>query len=353
MSSGKSDMRDKNGGKKLKKVIIIILAVLLAIILAMLCALGILHMAGKHQFSENDKNISINSDIDVEIEIDDNAVYYNDKKYVLDTDVVSILLMGIDKRSINDLDVQGLNGQADTIVVAALNLRDKSIKMIPIPRETMTDVSIYNTKGEYVETKRQQICLAYAYGDTAESSGKNVVTSVSRVLYGISIDSYVSIDIDGVSAMCDAVGGINVTSLEDLKSTYYDIKKGDALKLKGDLARFYIQARGDDAEASMRRLQRQKQFMSAFATTAGNQILSDFTKLAKLYSTAQPYINTDLSLAQITYLATNLLRADIGQHMNYISVNGDLKLNQNTVEFIPDEEALLDTVIDVFYKEAE
>lgn len=338
--------------KKLKKFLLIILAVLLALILAFVGTFFVLNMLGRHQFEKNDKDIIVTSEIEDIVEVDDeNVVYYNDKEYVLNEDVVSILLMGIDKKSINEAKKQGLNGQADTIVVAAIDLSDKSIDMIPIPRETMTDVSIYNQKGEFIEIKKEQICLSYAYGNSGESSGKNVMTSVSRLLYGIAIDSYVSLDLDGVGVLTDAVGGVELNSLETLKRGSYDIKQGERLNLKGELAKFYIQDRASDKEASMRRLQRQKQFMSAFASKAGNIVLSDFSKLASLYSAATPYINTDLSLAQLTYLATNVLRADIGSHINYLTVAGEINMGEKWVEFNPDNEKLLATVIDVFYKE--
>jgi len=337
--------------KKVKKTLIIILCIILALLIVAVSAFFVLRYMGKKQFHKGDANIKASSGYD--IDVDENSVSYNGKDYTLNKDVVSILVLGIDKNSIGTNKGYGKNGQADCIFVAAVNTKTKQIKIIPIKRESMVDVDIYSTAGKLAETKKEQICLSYAYGDTAQKSADNVKLSVSRFLMGINISSYIAIDLDGIGKLSNLVGGVRLNSLETL--TFYSsgrkIKEGEDILLKGKEATYYVQYRDEDLEGSSKRLSRQKQFLSALATTAGNQILDNFSKLGDYYNAMQPYTSTDLSFAQITYLASSCITKDIGGALDYKSIEGDFVLGEKWGEFTPDSDSLITTILDVFYIE--
>ncbi len=339
--------------KKGKKIALIILLVLLGIIIAVVSAFFIMRAVGKHQFHKQDTGIdkqSISQNVD--IEINENEIEYNEKSYVLDPDVVSILFMGVDKKSINADLGYGKNGQADSIFVAAINTREKTIKLIPISRETMVDVNIYSKDGEYAGIKHEQLCLAYAYGDTPENCSKNVMESVRRALYGINISSYVAVDLDGLEAITDAVGGVDVACLEDIKIDNRTYRQGENMHLTGYLARNYIQKRDkSDINGNTKRMLRQKQFLSAFANKAGNQIMDNFSKLGSYYSMMKPYFSSNLSLSQLTYLASSCLTLNVGDSFDYKTITGETVTDGEHIQFIPDEKSTLDAVIDTFYME--
>ncbi len=334
---------------KAKKVVLIILISLLALILIGVSAFFIMRAIGKHQFHKADTGITVENKID-DLTVNENEIEYKGVSYTLDPDVVSILFMGVDKKDINADLGYGKNGQADSIFVAAINTRDKSIKLIPLSRETMVDVSLYSTGGEYVGVKHEQLCLAYAYGDTPESCSKNVLESVRRALYGINISSYVSIDLDGVEAITNAVGGVTLPCLEEFSVDGRTYKVNETLNLDGYLARQYIQNRSKtDIYGNTRRMQRQKQFLSAFANKAGNQIMDNFTRLATYYNMMGPYISTDLTLSQVTYLASSCLSFNVGDAFQYKTIEGETTTDGQYVQFIPDEQSTLDAIVDVFY----
>ncbi len=335
--------------KKSKKIIIIILSIILALILALVSAFFILTYIGKTQFHKDDTHISVDA---VEIE-DEDTITYNGKKYVLNKNIVSTLVMGIDRDNVNQNFGAGNNGQADVVFVATIDTKTKNTNIIPISRETMVDVNLYTSDGQYAGTKTEQLCLAYAYGNTAEESSKNVMTSVKRLLYGINISSYVTIEMDGVGKLTDMLGGIELTCLEDSTNSKYLFKKGQKLNLNSNTALAYIQFRGDDAEANQRRMQRQKQFLSALMNKTGNTIMSDFSNLSKYYNSLSPYFSTNVSFAQITYLAQNCLTMNFGDALNYNTIDGELKQGDEWVEFYADKDSLLQTVIDVFYTPVE
>lgn len=332
--------------KKGKKIAIIVLAILLALILALVGTFFILTYVGKSQFHKEDTHISTDA---IEIE-DENTISYNGKKYTLNKNIVSVLVMGIDRDNVNQNLGSGNNGQADVIFVATIDTKTKKACIIPISRETMVDVNLYTDDGKYAGAQKEQLCLAYAYGNSTEECSKNVMTSVKRLLCGINISSYVTIEMDGVEKLTDMVGGVELTCIENMKVggnlSFYE---GQNLKLNGETARSYIQYRGDDTEANNRRMQRQKQFLSALMNKTGNAVLNNFSNLTKYYNTLSPYFSTNVSFAQITYLAQNCLSLNFGDALDYKKIDGTLTQGEEWVEFTADEESVLQTVIDVFY----
>lgn len=330
---------------KKKKTVLIILAILLAIVLALVSSFFILTHIGKSQFHKDDTHIS-NEAINIE---DDTAITYQGKKYLLNKDIVSVLVIGIDRNKINQNLGSGNNGHADVIFIATIDTKTKKSCIIPISRETLADVNLYTSDGKFAGTKKEQICLSYAYGKTPEESSKNVLTSVKRLLYGINISRYVTIELDGVKKLTDMVGGVTVTCLEDIYINSRTYKQGETVNLDGASAKTYIQHRGEDLESNNRRMQRQKQFLSALINKSGNAVMNDFTKLPAFYNKLSPHFSTNVSLAQITYLAQECLSLNFGDSLNYKTIEGTLNQGEKWVEFIPDEESVLQTVIDTFY----
>lgn len=335
--------------KKTKLVFTILLCVFLSVVLVVVSSFFILTYIGKQQFRKGNTQISVSGFDDIEINEDE--VIYKDKTYVLNENIVAILFAGVDKSNINEEKGYGKNGQADCLFVAALDTKTKAITIIPISRETMTDVNVYSTQGKYTGTSKMQVCLAYSYGKTAEDSSENVLTAVRRMFYGINISSYVTVDLRALEELTTELGGVTVNCLEEMKLGGKTVKKGQTVTLKGKDATTYIRSRGGDIEANNRRMQRQKQFLNALASKAGNEVLNNFTKLGKYYNTVIPYSSTNLSFSQVTYLVSSCLSANIGSKFQYKSIDGTVSLGENWVEFTPNQEALLDLVMEVFYTE--
>ncbi len=340
-----TDDKKKKRRKKIKKTIIIVVCVLLSIVLALVSTFFILTYIGKKQFHRDDTHISADS---IEIENDD-TIIYNGKQYTLNRNIINILVIGVDRDNINDNLGYGENGQADVIFVAAIDTKTDKATIIPISRETITDIGIYSTSGKYTGTQNQQICLAYAYGSTPEECSENVMKSVKRLLHGINISSYAAIELDGIAKLTDIVGGISLNCQENFKYDGIEYKEGQLINLKGKLAVRYIQFRGDYLEANNRRMARQKQFLSALLNKVGNTVMNDFTKLGTFYSQLSPYFSSNITIPQLTYLAKESLTMNFGDSIEYKTIEGTLQQGEKWVEFIPNEDSLLQTVIDTFY----
>ena len=326
------------------KIPLIIASCVLGICIILASVYGILYLSGKSFFGKNFQNINADS-----IEVDDNEITYKNTKYTLNKNIISALFIGVDKDDINDSDGYGQNGQADTLFVMALDTKTGEIKILPISRETMVDIDVYSSTGIYSGVENEQVCLAYAYGNTAEESCENVLKSVKRILYGININGYVAVDLNGIGEITEKIGGVEVVALEDVSTFGLKCKKGDTINLKGTSAIHYIQTRSSDLDSNAKRMEKQKQFLSSMATAMGNKIIDDYSNILTYYNTLSPYLSTNLSLSQITYIATNFLKSDIGSEFNYKIVDGEHIKGEEYIEFHPDEDELLDAIIDIFY----
>lgn len=337
--------------RKFLKIILIILAVIFGLILALVITVAVLWYMGKSSLLGYKVDVSVPSElVDSALE-DGSKVVYNGETYIYNKNAVNVLFMGIDKEDIENDEGYGANGQADCILVLNLDTQTGNIKILPISRDTMVDVNMYSSEGSYLGVENEQLCLAYAYGSNGKESCENVRRSVSRLLYGVEIGSYVAIDLEGVAALNDAIGGVRLTPIEtvDTGSKENSVYKGKEVVLKGKKVDAYIRWRGTDIEANSRRMQRQKHYITTFASQAGNQVMSDFTKLTTLYDKAKPYTVTDVTLSELTYIASCCLTSDVGNSIVYNGISGKSVLGEKHVEFYADQNSVFEAVLNTFY----
>lgn len=337
--------------KRIKKILLIISAVILGIAVALAAAFGILWANGRASLLGGSGKVNIpSSELDF-AENDGSRVEYKGEVYTYNKNSINILFMGIDKSDASTDLGYGKNGQADSIMIINLDTASGKIKILPISRETVTDISIYSADGNYIGVKQAQLCTAYSYGASGKESCENARQAVSRLLYGIDIGSYIAIDMNGVEALGDVIGGVRLTPIETISGT--EITEGKEAVLRGEQINQYLRLRNSDTEANYRRMLRQKHFISEFANQAGNQLLSDFSRLSSFYSTAAPYTVTDITLSEVTYLATCCLTGNIGSSIVYNSISGETAMGEQYMEFHADSTSLLEAVLNTFYLKEE
>ena len=286
------------------------------------------------------------------------TIEYKGHTYRYNDDVFSMAFLGIDQREMLDVKSTDFVGAADADIVVAINTKTGETKVIAIPRDTMVDVDIWSTSGIFLRTEKTQLCLAYAYGDGGRKSCENSISSISRVLYNVPIQKYYALDLDGVAPLNDSIGGVTVKSIYTLPE--YNIKYGDTVTLLGDAAEAYVRTRDmDKITASLDRTDRQMQYVKAFAEQALPAVVKDFSTISKLYNTAAKYSQTNLSLNNATYVGSLLLSKGVTEFKPY-TIKGTMKASEDALmpeivhaEFYPDEDNLMETVLDVFYTQVD
>ncbi|WP_431804056.1 LCP family protein [Halobacillus andaensis] len=193
----------------------------------------------------NNVKTTVDDDIHEEVSGIDNEAT---KEKVEDEDPINVLLLGVDERE-ND------TGRADTMIVMSLDPANDRMQMISIPRDTRTEIS-----GENVTDK---INHSYAYGGSEMS-----VNTVEDFL-DIDLDYYVRMNMDGLSQMVDAVGGIEVTNDQAFSQGGYDFEEGD-IELDGDEALAYVRMRKNDPEGDAGRNDRQREVIQGTIDQGAN-----------------------------------------------------------------------------------
>lgn len=326
------------------KIGISAICIVLAVVIAFIGTFAYLDLSGKNEL----KNIDKQTDYQEVIE-------YNGSKYVYNQDVVAIAFLGVDKRELglNDNAV-GTGGQADADIVLTINTKTGKAKAIAVPRDTMVDIDLYSESDIFLRSENMQLCLSYAYGDGKAKSAENTTTSISRILYDVPISKYFALDLNGIKPINDAMGGVTVESLYDFPNL--GIKKGDSVKLTGDLTETYVRQRDmDTVNASLNRTSRQVQYIKAFAAQVIPAVTQDFSVVSRLYETASKYSTTNLSLSNVTYLTSLMLSKGI-TNFDTVTIEGEMKASDRKdyadfvyAEFYPDEDKLMQLVLDTFY----
>lgn len=331
--------------KAVKKIFLAFISVLLIFVIAAFGTFEYLKLQGKKTAMPN---ISKSSDF-VEI------IEYDGKKYKYNENIFSIAFLGIDQEEFLTADKTDFVGASDAMMVITVDIKTGDAKVIALPRDIMAKMNTYYDGTDKIRREEEhQLYLAYSYGDGAELSCQNAIDTISRVLLSAPIDKYYALDLSGIKPLNDSIGGVILKSKYDFPQ--YEIKTGDVVTLKGDMAESYVRSRdGDKITASLDRLDRQVQYVEAFFLQVSPAIMTDFTKVSQLYNVGSQYSQTNLTLSEATYLASVLMSKGTSRFKTY-TIDGEMKSYvdpelEDTIHaaFYPDEESIMKTVLDVFY----
>lgn len=283
------------------------------------------------------------------------TVEYNGHTYIYDKNKVAFAFIGVDSEKVGKNDgLIGTSGQADTDMVAVVDTATGKVSIITVPRDTMVDIDLYSTDGKFLRTENMQVCLSYAYGDGAESSCKNTTTALSRILANVPIEKYFVLDLKGIAPLNDAIGGVTVESLYDFPDQ--NIKKGDKVTIMGDFAETYVRKRDTNTiNASLNRTARQSQYIKAYAEQLRKAVTSDFSTVSNLYNTASKYSQTNISLSDVTYLASVVLQHGVTE-VNQYTIDGEMKASSEVsedvfAEYYADSDSVMEIVLNCFYQQ--
>lgn len=199
------------------------------------------------------------------------------------------------------------NSRADTIMLLSADLEKKTVKACSIPRDT------YVTAADQLSGKINAVLTR---------GGVDLLKKTVEQMFGLGIDSYVVIKPYAVRKLVDAVGGVQVVAMDDMKyddswgQLHVDIKEGRHL-LNGEQAEGFVRFRKMNAgegrseeEGDLRRTARQQQLIQAMmqaANATGNLLRAD-----EIIDTGFEQIDTDLTRMQCFALSQIFKGANMG-----------------------------------------
>lgn len=217
----------------------------------------------------------------------------------LSSDIINIVLLGADKRP------EWGAWRTDTIIVVSINREAESVGMLSIPRDLwiqIPDVGVgrINTVdfiGEYQDV---------------EGGGPALLKRTIEANLGLPVHRYARIDLEGFVQTVDALGGVTM----DVECPVHDAFLDESLtgeegftKLELDVGVHHLDgltalryARSRRAGADFDRHQRQQELLRSLAEQNLNWQL--IPKAPRLWETLSAAVETDLTLAEMIYLAS-------------------------------------------------
>lgn len=350
-------------GGKIKILLRIVICTCFLAVLSGSALFGAYHVYrvnGSAGFVENSQEYKLPAMDEAELgkenqkEFDPSLYEYKGKTYRYKEDMINILCMGIDKKTENMEKAtaqSGEGGQADAIFLLSMDPQGGEMKIFGISRDTMTRINNYDTEGNLIGQGVNHLALAYSYGDGEEKSCEMMREAVSELMYGLPIHGYAAVNLQAVSKVNDAVGGVEVTIPEDLTDIAPGFTKDSRITLTGEQAILFIQKRnqkilgGNDL-----RMQRQKQYMTSFLKAAQKAIKKKPVLPFTLYQELTEQMVTDIGVDKAVYLMTIILDSKFRSE-DIVMLPGTTEKGVYYEEFHIVEDALYDLIIDHFYTE--
>lgn len=272
------------------------------------------------------------------------TVIYNGVEYHLNKRITTVMFLGVDEGSRMSFESNIQTGsRADTIILFVLDDETETSKMLLVSRDTMTEVDVYKTNGDFAYSGVMQIDMQYSFGDSARRSCFLMKKTVSELLYGIEIDGCISLSMDGISEIVDAMGGLTLKIEDDYTDIDERYAEGAIVKLSGAEAERFVRYR-DKSKTGSNDMRMARQ----------SWLINEILRQLKASGKGTNYVNDILDVAS-DYIESNLSAEMLKKLSNYKMEGETLKVPGATSagilhdEYYVDEAALKEMIVSVFY----
>ena len=272
----------------------------------------------------------------------------NGIEYFPRQDITVVMVLGIDQYGPMESSESYRNtGSADSVMLLVFDETEKNCTVLYLNRDTMVDMDVLGLKGELIGTDYGQLALAHTYGTGMEDSCVNVKNTLMNFMHGLNIDYFVSMGMDAIPILNDAVGGVTVTVTEDFSEVNPTITMGQ-MTLRGDQVLDYVQTRkGVGDQKNVTRMQRQREYVDAFLAALYEKAQLETEFMVSVYDEVSDYIVTDCSV--------NTLSAMLDRYADFTVAGAVTPEGENVVvdghyQFHVDEEKLDALILEIFYR---
>lgn len=277
------------------------------------------------------------------------SINYKGQIYQYNSRVKTYLVMGIDKMGpavYEENEWEG--GQADALFLLVVDSDNRKWNIVSINRNTMTQVERVDKYGMYNGMINAQICVQHGFGDGLEESCIRQKNAVTRTLFGLPIDGYVAINMGAIAAINDAIGGVELTTIEEINRQQDGvyIAQDETLKLQGIQAWAYVVYRDEaQLDSASKRLERQKHYIREAYATIRNSDVDKLKLVGDVYNVVQDYMVMDIPAIELAYQIL-MYDKDLDEIATF---PGEEVAGDRFVEYYLDEEKTLEMLINTYY----
>ncbi len=226
---------------------------------------------------------------------------------------VNILILGWDEspeRNVEGSDVyrdEDNNFRSDVIMLLSVNFKTGRVDLISVPRDTLA--ALYTDKGEkFSETAHFKINAAFAKGGSVNGRGfQYAMQTVSKLFGGIPIQYYAGVNMQGLKAVVDAMGGVDYDVDVRITLNGRVLEKGYQ-HLNGQQVLDYCRARKGISTDIGRTDRQQRMLFAIFDQLKSRDQLKNFVNI---YNSVKGYIYTNLNVDQIATMASFAMGLDM------------------------------------------
>jgi LCP family protein required for cell wall assembly len=232
-------------------------------------------------------------------------------------DPFSVLIMGVDTGEYGRIE----RGRTDTMMLLTVNPNNNQTSIVSIPRDTYTEII---GRGE-----KDKINHAYAFGGTA------MAVNTVQNLFDIPVDYYVSVNMESMQQIVDAVGGIEVVPPLTFSQAGYQFSEGQATHMDGAKALEYSRMRSNDPAGDYGRQYRQRQVLEGTMKQVAS--FDSIMNYRNILGTLSTNMKTNMSFDDMVDMFSNYRGAVSGVEQIQLSGSGQM-INGVYYEMIPDSE---------------
>lgn len=252
---------------------------------------------------------------------EDQAVKTNKDEYL-------ILMVGVDQAAGEENNEDFT--RTDTIMLMKANVKDGTIKLLSIPRDSR--VLVRNTY--------DKVNHAHAFG------GIELTLQSLRNFLGLDIDYYAQVNYQALVNIVDAIGGVDYEVPEGVKIKKWtlDIKPG-MNHFDGTDTMWYLRTRHIYNNGDIGRVEAQQDFIKAMVDQA--VLKSKQMNLMTVISSYIKYVKTNLPMPIIMDLVKNINNFSSDKMETFIVPGNEATINRTSF-YIPDERGTWDIVDEEF-----
>mgnify|MGYP000349795452 CR=1 FL=1 len=158
-----------------------------------------------------------------------------------------------------------------------------------------------------------KINAVFTYGASDDGSGAEEMVQAVNELCGVEISQYAEINFDGMKALVDAVGGIDIyvpegDEVDDPEAGPVTIEAGQQ-HMDGEAALTFCRARHQFADGDYTRMRHQRMVLGALADKILNNL--DIATIPSLVESLADMVHTSLSVSDIISLVNAMRGMDV------------------------------------------
>ena len=263
------------------------------------------------------------------------------KSYYPRQDITVILLAGIDESGKAEASGSYNNpGEADVVTLLVFDNTNKKLDLITLNRDTMMEIPVLGVTGQNAGTVTGQLALAHTYGSGLKDSADNLQKAVSEYCYDLQINYFITLRMDAIGILNDAVGGVEVDITEDFSQI--DPTMTGKVRLTAEQAQIYLQMRrGVGDQLNVSRMERQEKYMRAFAEAFRAKVEESEEFAITAYDAVHEYAVTDCTAKTISGFVQRFEDYTLGDVVTFDGTNVENKFMEYHVTQEQKDEVVL------------